>query len=90
MLPVIFPCYPGTAIPVRAGDLVRWHNDEVPTEVIFVVSTGDFPPRYLESKQWFVSKFGQGIMIKTELAGLVLESEDCSNVTLVLSLTERA
>jgi hypothetical protein len=38
------PRYPGTDIPVRRGDLVRWFDDESPSTVLFVVGTGAFPP----------------------------------------------
>ena len=84
------PRYPGTDIPVRSGDLVRWHEDDPPAEVVFVISNGDFPPSEIDSMEWFTTEFGEGIMIKTEMAGLVLESEDCANITLVRSVSERA
>ncbi|WP_369940009.1 hypothetical protein [Xanthomonas medicagonis] len=85
------PCYPGTAIPVRRGDLVKWHDDELPSRVLFVVSTGDFPPEEgLASREWFRSEFGEGIMIDTPTAGRVLESEDCANLVLLRAVDERA
>ncbi|WP_184448271.1 hypothetical protein [Xanthomonas sp. 3498] len=85
------PCYPGTTIPVRRGDLVRWHDDERPSQVLFVVSTGDFPPEEdVASREWFRSEFGEGIMIDTPAAGWVLESEDCVNIVLLRAVDERA
>lgn len=78
------PRYPGTDIPVRRGDLVKWFDDERTSTVLFVVSTGDFPPEEDGvSREWFQSEFGEGVMIDTPSAGRVLESEDCANVTLV-------
>lgn len=75
------PKYPGTDIIVRRGDLVRWHNDEQPSTVIFVISTNDFPQDD-PSNAWFKTQFAEGIMIDTPGAGMVLESEDCENITL--------
>ncbi|QNH13778.1 hypothetical protein [Xanthomonas sp. SI] len=85
------PRYPGTDIPVRRGDLVKWFDDESPSTVLFVVSTGDFPPQEdAASREWFRSEFGQGVMIDTPSAGRVLESEDCANLTLVRSVDGHA
>ncbi|RYG93787.1 MAG: hypothetical protein EON58_17620 [Alphaproteobacteria bacterium] len=80
------PCYRDSDIPVRRGDLVRWHSDEALSEVLFVVSTGDFPENLDQaSRDWFRAEFGGGIMIKTPSAGDVLESEDCEAIELVRS-----
>ncbi|MCC4596345.1 hypothetical protein NRY95_16860 [Xanthomonas campestris pv. phormiicola] len=85
------PCYPGTDIPVRRGDLVRWFDDQSPSTVLFVVSTGDFPlEEDAASREWFRLEFGAGVMIDTARAGRVLESEDCANLTLLRSVDEGA
>lgn len=80
------PCYPGTNIPLRRGDLVRWYDDTEPSTVIFVVSTGDFAHDDT-GKDWFQSEFGEGVMIDTPGAGWVLESEDCENIQLIRSIS---
>lgn len=80
--------YPGTSTPVEIGDLIQWHNDEEPSKVVFIVSTGQFPEGEAGSSDWFRSEFGQGIMIDTPGAGWVLESEDCENITLLRSISE--
>ncbi|GAB3361773.1 hypothetical protein [Lysobacter tyrosinilyticus] len=82
--------YPGTDIEVRIGDLVRWFDDNGLSKVIFIISTDQFPEDDPGSTEWFKSEFGEGIMIDTPDAGLVLESEDCRNITLVRSAGERA
>ena len=75
------PCYPGTDIPVRRGDVVRWHADAEEADVLFVVSTGDFPADWDQaSRDWFRTEFGEDIMIKTTSAGLVIESDDCESI----------
>lgn len=78
--------YPGTSTPVEIGDLVQWLNDEEPSKVIFIVSTGQFPEDEANSSEWFRSEYGEGIMIDTPEAGWVLESEDCENIILLRSV----
>ena len=84
------PCYPRTSIPVRRGDLVRWYDDEEPSEVLFVISTGDFPDSESLYREWLESEFVEGVMINTPSAGWVLESEDCENITLLRRFDEHA
>lgn len=85
------PCYRGTDIPVRRGDLVRWLSDEATSEVLFVISTGDFPDDEDQaSREWFRREHEQGIMLDTPSAGRVLESEDCEGIALVSTADERA
>ena len=78
--------YPGTEIEIRIGDLVRWHDDEEPSKVVFVISTGQFPEG--ETGEWYTTEFGEGIMIDTPEAGWVLENEDCQHITLVRSASD--
>ena len=86
-----FPCYRDSDRPVRRGDLVRWHSDEALSEVLFVVSTGDFPEELDQaSRDWFRTEFGKGIMINTPSVGQVLESEDCEAIDFVRSPTSAA
>ena len=81
-----FPCYRESDRPVRRGDLVRWHSDEALSEVLFVVSTRDFPGDLDQaSRDWFLAEFGEGIMINTPSAGQVLETEDCQAIQFVRS-----
>jgi len=81
------PCYPGTGIPIRRGDLVRWYDDEEPSVVVFVISAGDFAEDD-PGKEWFQSEFAEGVMIDTPGAGWILESEDCEHIELVRSIGE--
>ena len=83
------PCYPGTKIPVRRGDLVRWYDDKEPSTVLFVVSTGDFADDDT-GKEWFRTEFSEGVMIDTPGAGWVLEFEDCENIQLIRSVESDA
>jgi hypothetical protein len=74
------PQYSDTAHPIRAGDLVHWYDDTVPSRVVFVLSTADSVPEQRDNLDWYISKFGQGIMLDTPGAGWVLESEDSPNI----------
>ena len=77
--------YPKTNVRVRIGDKVRWYDDKELSEVVFVVSTGECRADHFDSMEWFKSEFKTGIMINTPSAGLVLEDEDCSSITLIQS-----
>jgi hypothetical protein len=80
------PLYRDTEIQVRRGDFVRWCSDEAVSQVLFVISTGDFPEDMDQaSRDWFRTEFGAGIMFYTQGAGQVLESEDCEAIELVRS-----
>lgn len=74
------PCYCGTEIPIRAGDLVLWFDDAQPSRVIFVLSTGDCVPEEVGNMDWYASEFGTGVMLDTPGAGWVLESETSPDV----------
>ena len=77
--------YPNTKIQIRVGDKVRWYDDEELSEVIFIISTREYRADYMNSIDWFISEFQTGIMIDTPSAGLVLEDEECSNITFIQS-----
>lgn len=79
------PCYPGSVVPVRRGDLVRSLDDAEPSRVSFVISTRDFDDPDSPANAWFIEECREGIMLETPGAGRVLETEDCRNVTLIRS-----
>ena len=78
------PTYPGTEISVRVGDEILWHGDD-PGTIVFVMSADDWLGDFADQKKWFLEQYGSGIMIETRGAGLVLESEVDSHLTLVKS-----
>lgn len=74
------PCYRQTDIPIKAGDLVLWFDDDQPSRVLFVLSTGDCVPEEVGKIDWYASEFGNGVMLDTPGAGWVLESENSPNI----------
>ena len=74
------PRYHDTDIPIQAGDLVVWFDDDQPSRVLFVLSTGDCVSDEVGKIDWYAAEFGSGVMLDTPSAGWVLESEDSPNI----------
>ncbi len=76
------PNYPGTNTPIQVGDEVLWHGDS-PGNVVFIISQDVWRADFIEGKDWYIEEYGEGIMVETVAAGLVLEPEDEPPIELV-------
>ncbi len=58
---------------LQLGDRILWGGSKGRVE--FVVGSGDLPPEWASSEEWFREEFGRGFMLNTERAGLVFECD---------------
>lgn len=68
------PHYPWTNTPIQVGDEVLWQRDSLGT-VVFIISQDLWRADFIDGKDWYIEKYGEGIMDETVAAGLVLEPE---------------
>lgn len=58
---------------IRTGDRIYWGGR--PGHVVFVLGSSNVPEDWTEAIDWFVNEYREGIILDTDLAGLVFQHE---------------